>query len=1531
MKRGNFKFSSKRICSTIILMALILNMFGVLPIKADTLPYEGDAALGQNQPRMLGHSFENLRDWHPSTDPFADTMRARVPLRRRISPNSLTQANPDLAYGPEVLYMAGDYGNSFNQGTHYTNKFGENILSFWQYIDYYASWHGVATAGTPLGIWSTEHTLNGDWRNTRNFDFGSINMPNPAYTNAAHKNGVLSIGCVYFDPNNRPGQPAELMLEKDDQGNYIMAKKLIEFANWYGFDGYFFNYEESITSWTNGSSKETVNELKTVMKQVADAGLYCQQYDSLKNSGSIDAWGSVFDDDDYSFIHDDKLGDILDSIFISYDWSANNKIEKSKDTYIKHNMSKEEIYQKVFYGVEAAMGKMEAKRHNSTYNFPDLYTNKETKELLGSIALFTPDDFIHNQIKDSLTIDTGNELNNAKSEYQWMAAERERLYFSGANSDPTRTGKIASASRADLGLKDTSGWVGVADFTTERSVIDSSVFYSNFNTGHGLEYRIEGKVSSSEEWANINIQDIMPTWQWWIDTNGTKINVDFDYGPQHIKHSPDNTLLDSPYTQIGAYKGGSSLAIFGDLNADNRLHLFKTDLSVKDNSKASVTFMKTSKDSAKMNLVLTLNNEPQPITLPIADSANQSGSWVTTEIDLSEYSGKSIAAIDLSFTGTSDDYQMNIGEIKVLDGVNYTPDAPSNVRIDKAFDTGEIFVTWEMEAYDKVIQYNIYTVYEDGSREFVGGIYDDIFYIKNTRDDLTGIEVCAVGQDGSESTSGGIPYSFAQQVRGITVKEAYTPKMDVLLPNNNGFFKQTAEREMIDVSWTAPQIKAFDSYWLEVSINHTAPKKVYTQIAAKEDTSAQISVPHFDGEEYTLKIYTVRNGIKGDPISYTGYMKDEYSAPFDAGYTLIESWAGEKLMLHPPKNNDWYRIDVNIDGKPARMQNKYSVSGEAFRGLRGVVMLNSISLPENSKLVEITLTDYSGNVSSATYYPLNGGPKSSLAETTAVYNLADSMKDHENNAITVKVALDGDIVLRVEHFDSEEALSGELKKDSEYTLTDGATETADYLISPDLLRSLPTGQGSIRFAMASDQTHVFTLEVVDTTKLEAAFTEAADLLSTDNGSLEELKKAYDTAKAVLDNSNRTVPAVGNTSVNQEKVESALGDLKAAIEAHQSPDGDTDKSRLKQLLDLAATMKDSYKPNLVEAVKVKFEATLLNANSIYDHEEATQEEIDGATKELSVMITKLNFTADNVGLKEAIDYANTVIASGDYEDDANMKAYRELVTRASEIYDDPNATETDQANIITELLNAEEKLNAPTPYDTKNLQAEVSASEATLADIENDLYLEMGQAEFKTALEAAKNILSAPGSQEEIDQAYSTLYDARQKLELAPDKTALGSLLDKARQIKADTYTTESIEALNDAINSATSVYDDPQANKAQVTDATAELEAALSQLVVVTPKEPDSKEQPTTKPTVPATEAESTDHTKSTTGTVDASTSTTAANAKTDTSATNTVSSSNATPTGDTAFPALIMAVALIACMLAGVLLIMKKKKGFRD
>ncbi|GGG16225.1 endo-beta-N-acetylglucosaminidase [Paenibacillus aceti] len=938
---------------SIILASVITatTLFGGMgSVAADTWPYTDEGKVGDNQPLMLGHRAYDIETWSPETDPYADLMRAEVPLQTRIASYQPTQANPELDPRVQTLYMAGDYGNSFNRGTAYNNKFSENNLQSWQYIDQYYSWHGAAVAGTPLNIWTgvnekDDPTGNG-WATQRNFEFGSINMPNPAYTNAAHKNGVLSMGCIYFDPNNRPGQPVELMLDKDENGRYILVDKLVEFAKWYGFDGYFFNYEENMNA-------KYVPMLKSLMQQVREAGMYTQMYDSLKNAGNIDAWKSTLDQDAYSFLQDPTLGKVLNSVFISYDWSANGKLAATLQTAEQQEMSQADMYEKVFFGVEADQGKMSQKGHNSTYNFPILRL-EGSKNPVGSIALFTPDNFIHDNIEDAIR--NGQENNRAKNEYQWMVSDREHLYFSGPMGDPTKTGVAPGVSREDLGLSDIGGWVGVADYMSERSVAGGNMFMTTFNTGHGLEYRMNGKSVNDEEWSNINLQSILPTWKWWMDTSGTKLQAIYDYGSKEKKYSVDGKPMVIPYQQIDPYEGGSSLAIYGRLDADNEMHLYKTDIAVKEETSLSLTYNVPNDNLAPLSIGLIFKDSPnttQYIDIPNSDMATDG--WVTQDISISQFANKNIAAITLkvNYAGSPiDKFQVNLGRLSVSDNGNYTPAAPQNVKIEKAFNTKEMIVSWEIANYNLVKEYHVYANYADGHSEFLGGIYGSKYYVKSVDNGLTSIEVRATGADGSESEGTKVFYSYDSTVSNVSVEEAQT---------STGFFTQSAVAEEVRVSWNAPKLFTADSYKLDVTLNNSLDKTVYS--ATTQSLSGSVSVPVNEGNQYSLKITPVKDGIDGIPVWYTGYLKDTYCAPFDSKVEI----SGNTLLVHPPKATDWWKMRLTWNGEELNIPNKYPYNNRVSDGIRGVARLNAVKVPTTSGTLGVTIQDYSGNISETVY------------------------------------------------------------------------------------------------------------------------------------------------------------------------------------------------------------------------------------------------------------------------------------------------------------------------------------------------------------------------------------------------------------------------------------------------------------------------------------------------------------------------------------------------------------------------------------
>ena len=198
-------------------------------MASDTLPYLGESARGENQPYQHGYRAEDLLDWSPETDPWGDMLRAEVPLQDRNAALAATQANPELSPETQWFTLAGDYGNAFFDSYPYTNEFSQYLFNFWQYTDYYGSWHGMPTEEVPYEMYQDERGVTDAWKN-RKFEFGLINMPNPGYTNAAHKNGVLSIGCIFLP---RTGLKHTKLLTQDEDGSFPYAEKLIEMCEYY--------------------------------------------------------------------------------------------------------------------------------------------------------------------------------------------------------------------------------------------------------------------------------------------------------------------------------------------------------------------------------------------------------------------------------------------------------------------------------------------------------------------------------------------------------------------------------------------------------------------------------------------------------------------------------------------------------------------------------------------------------------------------------------------------------------------------------------------------------------------------------------------------------------------------------------------------------------------------------------------------------------------------------------------------------------------------------------------------------------------------------------------------------------------------------------------------------------------------------------------------------------------------------------------------------------------------------------------------
>lgn len=692
-------------------IAALLSSMVIWPNHVSALETPG----GPEQPYLYGYNAKQMLEWSPESDPYAKYFRSRVPLAKRIEPFQPTQAHPELTSSAQVMNLSADYDKvEWFQAYRYNDSFSRNVLKFWQYQDIYGSWHGLPVYGSS--------------REEGKYDYGVVNIPNPAYTDAAHRNGVLSLGCWYWPRNI---DFAELLVQTPD-GKFPVADKMIEMAQYFGFEGYFINQEATI-------SKEHAEKLMEMLKYLRDQGMYMSWYDSLSVDGKV-SYVNGFNEKNAPWLLDERDGRRAhDSIFMNYAYTPEG-LDQSAEYARKLGL---DPYVSLFAGIEH-----DKFRFERGLELDAMFKEDEARTPRTSVALFGTD-MVWNKAPNPFDINT-----------QPIVDQREQAYWSGPKENPADSGRVVGTEY------DT--WPGIAHYVAERSVIGSYPFVTRFNNGRGLDFFMNGQLSSEAEWNNMSAQEILPTWQWWTQSEGKSLEASYDYET--------------------AWNGGSSLKIEGILNKNNAtdIHLYKTDLPVTEDVEISMVY-KTDiqpsgkdkgqghdKKAASIQALLTFKDDPNnPVAIDL--QAETSKSWIIASAKLKKFEGRTIAAIGLRVTSERLDdvkFRANIGELKLSDTKKpQAPDIPNGFEVEKAlFDDGQasMFLKWSFDEKQQDVWYYDIVRVVSGERELVGRIYDEVYYLKSVPrrgEDSVILELYAVGKDGTASQPQSITWKWGEGER----------------------------------------------------------------------------------------------------------------------------------------------------------------------------------------------------------------------------------------------------------------------------------------------------------------------------------------------------------------------------------------------------------------------------------------------------------------------------------------------------------------------------------------------------------------------------------------------------------------------------------------------------------------------------------------------------------------------------------------------------------------------------------------------
>ncbi|KPV59697.1 endo-beta-N-acetylglucosaminidase [Paenibacillus sp. A3] len=606
---------------------------------------------------------EDLLRWTPQGDKDAEFNRSTIALQDRFTGY---QVNKHATVEPKVAALSAMNRQTSGVPSQGSEKFDANTFGYWAYVDKLVYWGGSSGEGI-------------------------IVPPSADVTDAAHKNGVPVLGTVFFPPSVYGGkfEWVKQTIRQNPDGTFPVADKLLEVANYYGFDGWFINQE------TEGGTAEdaaAMQKFLAYLQAKKPAGMQIMWYDSMTADGSI-AWQNALTDRNQMFLQQGSERR-SDSMFLNFWWRS---LEPSANKAKSLGRSPYEL----FTGID-----VEAKGYDTKISWNAIFP--EGKKAVTSLGIYRPD----------------WAFNSSENQEQFYA--KENKFWVGPTGNPANT-------------SGTADWKGIAHYVVEQSPVNDLPFTTNFNTGNGQLFAVNGEVVRTTPWNNRSLQDVLPTWRWIAESKGEALKPSFDF--------------------TTAYYGGSSLKLAGTLSPQNatNLKLYKTDLLVEQNTKLSFTFKSQTKH-ADLKVGLSFADQPDKFVFLDAGGLHP-GTWDTQTFNLNPYRGKRIAAISLYADAkqTIPDFSVNIGQLSVYNAKDDPNPAPEvrglNVKEAEFKDGiyGDARLEWS--ATDRPVRYfEVYRVKPDGSKELLGVTPNRVYYVPMLRrigpEAQTKLEVVALSADG---------------------------------------------------------------------------------------------------------------------------------------------------------------------------------------------------------------------------------------------------------------------------------------------------------------------------------------------------------------------------------------------------------------------------------------------------------------------------------------------------------------------------------------------------------------------------------------------------------------------------------------------------------------------------------------------------------------------------------------------------------------------------------------------------------------
>lgn len=506
-------------------------------------------------------------------------------------------------------------------------------------------WNVPSKNALPDGVFDSEVfsmwpyvTHWGDW----NCGLGRIPA---ALLDAAHKNGV-PVSSVAGIPWGGLKGDWRTTLNNLSTAN---VQNAADFMNYFGYDGLGYNSEFS----DYFGSGRLVRALKdfhvNLNKAIKPYNPIYENlwYDGTNERGNIDFDKGLNDNNKNLF---GAKGSEAANLFFNYNWNDDDLLQRSVNK--AHDIERSPL--DLYAGINMQGGEP---RYGSRWTLLKNYPI--------SIGLWGA----HSQ---NMFFESRGEKGSDPETQQRTYMLRTERWFSSGSRNPVNSLQINNSLNYNA---DNTDFAGMSAMMTARSSMSWDLtqepLITYFNLGNGKFFNYGGVRQNDRPWANVGVQDYLPTWRWWFASKllgRTAADV-------------PATGLDAEFVWDDAYMGGSTVRVHGSTPKEY-LHLFKTKYALKSGDVITFRY-KVKGGKADASLVFAtednVNAEKAYPVLTTADEADED-KWVEKTITVDgTLNGKTLALVALKLENAAD-LNLYLGEFSIVRGSFDAPAQPIDVK-----------------------------------------------------------------------------------------------------------------------------------------------------------------------------------------------------------------------------------------------------------------------------------------------------------------------------------------------------------------------------------------------------------------------------------------------------------------------------------------------------------------------------------------------------------------------------------------------------------------------------------------------------------------------------------------------------------------------------------------------------------------------------------------------------------------------------------------------------------------------------------